>query len=439
MVTIPARPILLTPAVPGSSGLLSNGEWCSNLEANGQSSTLSATNLQITTAMTIAHEQTEQTTYHLMPNGEWSAHVMANDLRISPCETNDLTQLEVIVPDHIAAGSSASVTAKDEPFDETVCISDDDEDEEECGQKEIAMDGQENEESNSEQATNDLDQGESEIVFELMKKAMYKNCYHYLGLSVEFRKLIEMIVQGTGMAERDLLLILRKCKHNEAFQTLGDYFGVSEVMAEQIFTENVKQVATSFRKFIFWPNAGYIKKNLPTEFQYKYKTIQSIVMCYNLVIDEPDALPIKYIISYTPYGFVTFVSSGFSDAESTDTEILMSSGFLANIRKGVDILVRGGFVGLDEKIQERGAVLYRAKCDDVNGLQTIEQEDLYMNTQVIRSLIEKMDNRLTRYQLLKPYAAHPSLAHSMDDAMVIMSALVNIRSPHIRLIPRKGM
>lgn len=388
--------------------------------------------------------QTEQRTYHRLPNGEWCTQISP----ISQCEQEDMAQLELIVPDRIGAATSALETSKVETIDDTVCISDDDEDQQDEEQKVFDMDGQEDDvqempdesdlilDGDAEQTLNDLTQAESEIVFELMKKAMYKNSYHYLGLSSEFKKLIEMIVQGNGMAERDLLLILRKCKHNEAFQTLGDYFGVSEVIAEQIFTENISQVATNFRKFIFWPNETYIQKNLPIEFRFKYKSIQSIVMCYKLIIDEPDALPIKYIISYTPYGFVTFVSTGFSDADSTDTEILLSSGFLDNIKKGVDILVRDGFPGLDDEIKKRGALLYRAKCDDSNKLETIEQEDLYMNTQVVRSSIEKMDNRLTRYQLLKPYAAHPSLAHSMDDAMMIMSALVNVRSPHIRLIPR---
>lgn len=326
---------------------------------------------------------------------------------------------------------------------ETVCISDGEDDNDVIEVDpldegvEVDYDIDDYEEPAGLAVTNDFTEEECHLIYDLTKKIMFNHSNHYMGLSRQFLQLIDMITAETNVSEHDLILTLRKCKLNETFLSLADFFGISELQAKQIFTKNVAEVANFFGKFIFWPFAEYIEEHLPYEFKLNYQTIQSVIDCFHLQFDDPTKNPpMKYLVSYTPYGFINYISRGFGDTMASDTDVLKLSGYLEMIKTDVHVLVRDdGFVGAEALIEQRGGILFRARIDGVAAsvATTGEDVDLFTNIAVVRLSIKRMVSRFNGFQLLKPYSTDPNLIGVMDNVMVVAGALINCKAPHIKL------
>lgn len=79
---------------------------------------------------------------------------------------------------------------------------------------------------------------------------MLNNLSHYTGIPKESSYIIDLIFQRSGVSIRNILLVLRKIRHNETLTVLGDAFGVSRRHAGAIFTTDSKSQLAYTHSFI---------------------------------------------------------------------------------------------------------------------------------------------------------------------------------------------
>lgn len=162
------------------------------------------------------------------------------------------------------------------------------EDEEESEDEEMDQDEFTDGECMSESEFEEEIQKENQrLMCELTMSLMEQNLQHYTGINKESAYVVDLIVRKSSISIRNIMLILRKIRHNESFQILDDAFGISKEQARYIFRNNIKKLAECLKPFIYWPDPKYIKYNLPLQFKHKFRNVQIIIDCFEISISKP--------------------------------------------------------------------------------------------------------------------------------------------------------
>lgn len=67
----------------------------------------------------------------------------------------------------------------------------------------------------------DLQKEDQWLMCELTISLMEQNLAHYTGINKESAYVVDVIVEKAGISKRNVMLVLRKIRHNESFQILG--------------------------------------------------------------------------------------------------------------------------------------------------------------------------------------------------------------------------
>ena len=121
---------------------------------------------------------------------------------------------------------------------------------------------------------------------------------------------------------------------------------------------------------IKWPSRDSLQSTMPFCFRVHYGlTVVAIIDCLEVFIEKPSNLlaractwsqykhynTIKYLISATPQGVVSFVSNGWG-GRASDKYITENSGFLNKLLPGDIVLADRGFF-IEESVGSMGASL----------------------------------------------------------------------------------
>lgn len=283
---------------------------------------------------------------------------------------------------------------------------------------------------------------EKSIICDFTIRLMEQDLIHYTGIPKESSYVIDLIVKKSGVSKRNVLLILRKIRHDETFKVLGDLFGISHQQAAKMFARDIEKVSTCLQPFIYWPEPSYIQWNLPLQFKHKYKHVNVIIDCFEISIGKPrkpvdQALSwsqykhsntVKYLIGCTPDGVIIFVSKGFLGRIS-DNEIVRRSGFLNFLKKGTCVMVDRGFKDLDSEILSIGAILIKPPSVTAGVIYTTEEAKLCKSVAATRIHVERVIGKIRNFDFLKP---HPSLlsskrAYLIEYSIIIASAICNMQ------------
>ena len=169
---------------------------------------------------------------------------------------------------------------------------------------------------------------------------------------------------------QSFLLTLMKLRLNLSNYDLGFRFCVHETTVSRILSRWLQLMDIRLSPLIRWPEREELQKTMPWCFRSHYDLrVTSIIDCFELFIEKPTALmarsatwstykhhnTVKYLISITPQGTVSFLSKGYGGRVS-DKHITEDCGYLYKLQQGDVVLADRGF-NVQKSVAFRGATL----------------------------------------------------------------------------------
>lgn len=262
----------------------------------------------------------------------------------------------------------------------------------------------------------------------LTVRQMEKSLQHYTGIPKELSYVVKLMNEKSGVSIPKIFLVLRKIRHNESFQILGDLFGVSHQHAGKIFLTDVEKIATSLRPFIYSSQQSNVTSS-------KHKDI--ILQCFEMFIAKPsnpleEALSwsickqkttVKYLIGCTLDGLIVFISEGFLGSIS-DIKIVRQSGFLDFIKKDTHEHYSSGLENIKSEIFLKASP-ERNKAD-----KTAEEVKVNKSIVATRIPIIRAIKKIREFAFLEPNNSMLNYKRSflIEHSIVIASAICNMKN-----------
>lgn len=271
-----------------------------------------------------------------------------------------------------------------------------------------------------------------------------KNMLHfYTGINKEIvqwvfsliKKEVKQVLKQLSLLDH-LFVVLMKLKLGLYNKDLAYRFGVKPVIISRIYRQWLPVLASSLQLLIIWPDKPALRKNLPKCFK-KFRNCVCIIDCSEIFIQRPLNLnaraqtwsnyknnnTIKYLISCTPAGAVSFLSEGWGGRVS-DKEITLKSGFLNLVERGDLVLADRGFT-IEVELATQGATLKIPAF--TKGKSQLPAADVDKSRQLanVRIHIERVIGRLRKFNILNT-TIPISQVDLLDDVMVVVCGLVNL-------------
>ena len=241
-------------------------------------------------------------------------------------------------------------------------------------------------------------------------------------------------------------LIFRKIRLNESFTILGYEFGISSREASRIFIRYVAFIADHMQEIIFWPKHDYLKRALPISFRKNYSKIQSVIDCFEVEIQKPSdpvnqALTwseykgcntLKYMVSVTPDGLISFVSTGYG-GRTTDEVVASQSKYLDLLPTGCYVMADRGFKRIEPFLTSKQCFLVRPSSVKTGTKSTKNEVIDSRKISGLRIHVERAIRRIREFNFVSPHSCidNKQLKHA-DDVVKIVCGLVNLQNPLIK-------
>ncbi len=199
-------------------------------------------------------------------------------------------------------------------------------------------------------------------------------------------------------------------------------------------------------ELIVWPNRNSIRKALPISFRKSktFRDIQSVIDCLEIEMEKPGSVllqaltwssykntnTIKFLISVTPNGIITYISIGYS-GRITDEAITIAGGFLEELsqRAPVTVLADRGFKRIEEQLLKIGCKLVRPPSVSTDVQPKVEEVYFSRRVSGIRIHVERVIRRVREFRYVAPHACVAiQSVHNIDFAMRAICGLVNLQS-----------
>lgn len=273
-----------------------------------------------------------------------------------------------------------------------------------------------------------------------------KNPRLYIGIPAELYFIVGLISKHTKLSEKNILLCLMKIRLNKTFSQLADDFDISLSQASKIFCTKVPLIVSMLSPFVKTFTKSTIKKNLPIAFRQKYNKINCIIDCLEIEIQKPKkaihqaltwseykkANTYKYLISCTPDGLVSFVSSGYGGRVS-DINLLEHSKFLDSLEPNSYILADRGFKNIEIYLKNRGFTLLRPPSVGAGSKLTKSEAKQTKEIASLRIHVERVIRRIREFSILKPHSVvNLNLLHVLDFCVMTACSLINLQDSLIK-------
>ncbi len=241
------------------------------------------------------------------------------------------------------------------------------------------------------------------------------------------------IQEGRKICHKNkLLLMLVKLKLDVSFPVLGGFFGISESAAAKTFYDVLNITYDVVKCDIFWLDRATVQARMPQSFKALFPNTRAIIDCTEIPSD-PSARVLTYssyksrhtlkvLVSIVPSGEITFISKAYG-GRATDTEIVVSSGFLQHIEEGDEIMSDKGFPSIETDINQLGGILVMPPFKTGSCQFTAkENEDCYKIASG-RIHVERCIERLKRFAVLT--FVTENMRKNIDKILVIIAFIHN--------------
>ncbi|KAJ8959562.1 hypothetical protein NQ317_000755, partial [Molorchus minor] len=161
-------------------------------------------------------------------------------------------------------------------------------------------------------------------------------------------------------------------------------------------------------------NKKNIRRHLPIPFRARYGKVVSIIDCLEIQIEKPsnpihqavtwseykNGNTIKYLISCTPDGLVSFISKGYG-GRASDVMILEDSGYTKRLQPGVAVMADRGFKNVTNILQQKKTVPPSVSAATPSSADEVKQSK---RIAALRVHVERVIGRLREFNILLPHA-----------------------------------
>ena len=155
---------------------------------------------------------------------------------------------------------------------------------------------------------------------------------------------------------QQLALTLMRLRLGSLGPELGYHFGIHPSTVCRIFSDVIEVLYVRLKFLIVWPEREILRKTLPMDFRKNCPNCVAIIDCFEIFIDRPSDNfaqaqtyssykhhnTSKFLISVTPQGSVSYISSGWG-GRTSDKYITENSSLLCKLMPGDKILADRGF------------------------------------------------------------------------------------------------
>nr|CAH7737912.1 unnamed protein product [Callosobruchus chinensis] len=212
-----------------------------------------------------------------------------------------------------------------------------------------------------------------------------------------------------------------------------DHFDVKRA-ASNLFSRGISLIAEHLEHLIASPPKKKILHFLPLPFKADYRQVQYIIDCLEISIEKPSdpikqALTwskfknknsLKYLLSYTPNGTISYISRGFGGRFS-DAEIIEKSGFLETLEPNTVLVSVRDSEQISYFVSTKNCKLLSIPSNISNSKLSEPEKRLMVH-------VEHVVNRIRKFRLLSGNChINSELIHHMNDIILIACGLLNIQ------------
>ena len=275
--------------------------------------------------------------------------------------------------------------------------------------------------------------------------SQYTGLPNYDVLMAVFRMVEKCIPESNQRAKLSkfhcFMLVLMKLRMNPSNYDLAFRFCVHETTVSRCLNKWIQIMDARLSCLIQWPNTDSLHKTMPWCFQVNYgMKVTSIIDCFELFIEKPGDLmsktatwsqykhytTVKYLISITPQGTVSFLSKGYG-GRVLDKFITIHSGYLDNIHQGDVTLADRGF-NVEEVIGYKGATLNIPAF--TQGKVQLSPEEVESTRRIanVRIHVERVIGAVRqKFKILSATTPLPSeYTKSRNDGPILLDSIVRI-------------
>lgn len=263
----------------------------------------------------------------------------------------------------------------------------------------------------------------------------------FLGLSKTMSYIVNMLSEEVKCDPVNVLITLQRIRQADTFFRLGLDFNFSTGHISKIFKNTLPKIAYLLRQLIIWPSEQKIKRNLPIQFRYKYKNVQSIIDCYEVEIEKPtnpnlqamtwssykNCNTIKYLISATPDGLINFISEGYG-GRTSDIAITKDCKYLEILPTNCVVMADRGFKELAPLLAAKNCKLIRPPS--VSAQEKLSKESIRESKKIAscRVHIERVIRRVREFNYVQPHSRiNIKNVYMLDQIMYTICGLVNLQ------------